>query len=1017
MDSIVHRFGLIFIMIYFYQIPNIYGQSSFKPSVYIGKDGLNNAVERQVLKAKNEFVWITTDNGLYRYDGNSFFCFKHKPNVITSIASNNCYSMLEDSKGRFWVNTDEGISLMDRKSGTFENYAPDTIVMPHLGLNYTQMAEDSKGNIWIGGYFDILIFDPINKKFCRSGWFEYAKNAGIIHSETRNSITQNIIKKSKEELWILSVYGLFSVNTVNRKYTYHPNPDISDYFAFYISDIDAYGNLWIATYDQCFFSYMPNSNSWKKHLCPPMSKNLPDQTISIKSFGRDSLIILRNDKLFIYDVKNEKFSNFEFELEDPRFPLMSWSNMEIVKNHLYVVSSQMDAFVHLRKQKNIFHKKKIPLPVGFNNNHSYITLTGKILAGDWSRGKIVVCDTNSCITISDQYNNQNCGALQLYFCSTNGKQYFSTSQGVFEWDDVSGKAIRYAIENLRKSETEFRNFTEDNYGNIYVRERNSGIYVLKSEQKKLEYLDTNISSSAYSALYYDFLTNKLWIGTEKNGLYVMDISNRKTKNYQLIHGKKSFINDIIGDKAGNVYLLMPSSGMMHIQSNGMKPKLYTVNDGMKSKAVRYGYVSSSGTLWFTTETGLTAFDTNTERFYNFDSEKKTELFNYRIFPDTNGFISQNSFPDHIITLDHTIIKDLNPKGKIYLKDVRLFDAALPIDSTFSLDYNQNYLSFTIGYVDQDFPSKPVLQYTVNDQKWQTLDDFSFSMFNINPGKYHIQVREKYNLVNVFSFNIIISPPWWKTKIFLGFLTILFFGVMYLLYRKHIQNIRREEANKNEVQQQMAKIEMAALRAQMNPHFIFNCLNSINRFILVNDMDAASSYLTKFSRLIRLILEVSKEDFIALDKELEALQLYIGMESMRFQDSFEWKIDIEAQVDVHNIFIPPLFLQPYVENAIWHGLMQALPEHGVKKLFVNVFVEDKPTIIEIIDNGIGREKAGQLKSKSCDQHKSYGISLSAERLKLMQNLHNAQSSISIIDLADGSGIPCGTKVRIELNTNS
>lgn len=117
---------------------------------------------------------------------------------------------------------------------------------------------------------------------------------------------------------------------------------------------------------------------------------------------------------------------------------------------------------------------------------------------------------------------------------------------------------------------------------------------------------------------------------------------------------------------------------------------------------------------------------------------------------------------------------------------------------------------------------------------------------------------------------------------------------------------------------------------MNPHFIFNCLNSINRFILVNDTDAASEYLTKFSRLIRMILDSSREDMITLQKELDSLRLYIGMEAMRFQDSFEWKIDIDPSVQTGNVLIPPLLLQPYVENAIWHGLMQAPPDWGIKK---------------------------------------------------------------------------------------
>ncbi|MBL0101376.1 MAG: hypothetical protein IPP49_16165 [Saprospiraceae bacterium] len=142
-------------------------QSSYQINSYSVKDGLSSSNCRRILKDKEGFVWITSDKGLNRYDGNSFSTFKHRPDDPKTIASNSCNGMLEDSKGRLWVNTDEGLTLVDRQKQTFTNFFPDSTVMPVLGLSYTQMAEDQTGNIWIGGYYDVLIFNPETKLFKR----------------------------------------------------------------------------------------------------------------------------------------------------------------------------------------------------------------------------------------------------------------------------------------------------------------------------------------------------------------------------------------------------------------------------------------------------------------------------------------------------------------------------------------------------------------------------------------------------------------------------------------------------------------------------------------------------------------------------------------------------------------------------------------------------------------------------------------------------------------------------------
>jgi LytS/YehU family sensor histidine kinase len=227
------------------------------------------------------------------------------------------------------------------------------------------------------------------------------------------------------------------------------------------------------------------------------------------------------------------------------------------------------------------------------------------------------------------------------------------------------------------------------------------------------------------------------------------------------------------------------------------------------------------------------------------------------------------------------------------------------------------------------------------------------------------------------------------------------------FKAHLERSERER-QLAELKQKSTEMEMQALRAQMNPHFIFNSLNSINMFILENNKLLASEYLSKFSRLVRLILQNSQEAFIPLERELEALQLYLELEALRFENKFEYKIDVDDDVDSTMLKVPPLIIQPYAENAIWHGLMHK-KEKGL--LEIEVYREDEMLIYKITDDGIGRKKAAELKSKSASTQKSMGMRITADRIDMLRQQN--KTSITITDLVLADGNPGGTEVLIKI----
>lgn len=249
----------------------------------------------------------------------------------------------------------------------------------------------------------------------------------------------------------------------------------------------------------------------------------------------------------------------------------------------------------------------------------------------------------------------------------------------------------------------------------------------------------------------------------------------------------------------------------------------------------------------------------------------------------------------------------------------------------------------------------------------------------------------------------------KNMIIIGAIAVFLFLLLgFNQYR--ISQHRKNENERHQLQHQLSELKIEALRAQMNPHFIFNALNSINRYIIRSDKETASDYLVKFSKLMRLVLENSKSSLVTLRNETDALRLYIEMEQLRFDHKFDYSIEIDPTIDREQTMIPPLVLQPYVENAIWHGLLNKGSE-GIVHIKVSKAGESQ-LFCTVEDNGIGRLKAAELKSRTLGSNKSFGTEITRERIKL---LNGDDKNFRIIDLYDANQQPAGTRVEITLHT--
>jgi ligand-binding sensor domain-containing protein/anti-sigma regulatory factor (Ser/Thr protein kinase) len=280
-----------------------------------------------------------------------------------------------------------------------------------------------------------------------------------------------------------------------------------------------------------------------------------------------------------------------------------------------------------------------------------------------------------------------------------------------------------------------------------------------------------------------------------------------------------------------------------------------------------------------------------------------------------------------------------------------------------------------------------------------------------PGKYKLHIKAMdaggNEIKQTANLPITIRPPYWQTWWFRGLILLIIATLVYLLFKQRVKLIR----NKSAIKQQLAELEAKAIRAQMNPHFIFNSLNAIQECIVTEEVDVAYDYLSRFSKLLRMVLDNSEKNFISLSTELETIRLYLSLEALRFSQSFTYTIELKEELDKDDIFIPSLLLQPFVENAIWHGLIN---KAGEKKLLLQF--EEKNGYLECIiyDNGVGRKRSAEIKKNKlgASHFESKGTKLALQRIEILNRERPGSAGIETIDLYDEAGNAAGTKILVK-----
>jgi len=546
---------------------------------------------------------------------------------------------------------------------------------------------------------------------------------------------------------------------------------------------------------------------------------------------------------------------------------------------------------------------------------------------------------------------------------------------------------------------------------VYIRDRLQGVieYDVASGTSKYLNIFSTTDQTTLTSLYVDSARNLLWVGVENDGIYMYDIGSKKVIHRLLNISpsqKGASITAISEGAKGLVYASDLNYGVFVLNPAGEIIRRYTTQDNLLSNNCNHLCKDAFGNIRISSSDGISMFDTATKSFNNFPELKDAANYAAFITADDKGNVLLSAEEGFYLLNANKIINE-NKNGTIYLRSIKAEDQFLSVDTNFNFTYHQSNISLQFGLLNFETTGKPLLQYRLNNGDWLNLDnENSIAFSNLAPGKYLLSLREKNSITKVLNIHFTISPPFYKTWWFLLSVCIVIAIGVILIFRYRLGIIKKQSALK----QKIAETEMMALRAQMNPHFIFNCISSIDNFILGNEKEMASAYLNKFAKLIRNTLDSSKTEVVPFWKDWETMQLYLELESLRSNGKFSYQTYASDALLKGHYKIPALIIQPYLENAIHHGLMQRNDHNG--KLTIVADLNNEVLTFTIQDNGVGRERSAQLKQINTLQHTSYGMQLSEDRITLFNN--RKENNITITDLKDEDGMSKGTLVEVRLD---
>lgn len=522
-------------------------------------------------------------------------------------------------------------------------------------------------------------------------------------------------------------------------------------------------------------------------------------------------------------------------------------------------------------------------------------------------------------------------------------------------------------------------------------------------------------------LFYRRTTATFWqkeityFGT-LNGLYVkggQDTVKYMGGEHAALAGR---INRISGNTEGPVWVGTSGFGVIKYENGKVRTVLNT-DSGLTSNIVRTLFVDKN-ILWVGTDKGLNKVENIQGRYritrFTTSDGLRSNMIN-ALYVEDNGKTVYVGTPEGLTSFNEDSVFT-NSSCILRVTDIHSARQRTVSDTgNILFEHFDNNIRFEFTGI--SFKSAGEINYRYRLQglnnEWDTTRE-NFLLYPTLPsGDYVLQLQaiNKFNVGSEvifipFSIELLLWEKNWFRILAIIFITAL----IWIMVAWRIRRIRRQEQLKTDAARRIADLEQMALRAQMNPHFIFNSLNSIQHYVFGKDIQGANRFITEFSRLIRMTMEMSGKNRIPLEDEIRFLSTYLELEKKRFENKFVYEINVGPGVDPPVCYIPPMILQPYVENAIRHGIRYLDGNNGL--ILLNFAIEGEHLVCSVEDNGIGREKSQQLKGNTVIEYQSQGMTLTARRIDMINKNFNNPIMIGITDIYSENEV-AGTKVMIRI----
>ena len=973
--------------------------------------------------------------------------------------------MAEDRQGRLWIGSEEGINIYDGyQLSTFNQ--PDSLF--DYSFNVLQIYCDKAGTMWIatnrGIYFKKesenrfrqipyggeIVFDAIFfGELSDGGLIIAGKNSCVLWKEGKPRpipvIFENVFRQYKSlvsfehfngDEWLMGFRSkLLWVNMKEQKVL----KELSLFNTWCTTKVS--DSLILAGSFAHDTVTLLNVYSGKSEVVNQWSgkdgKPIGGYAGGIVSIGNNRFAMAsRYYGLGIIDVKKRSFDYFQHDPTDP-YSIRSNAGRRLLvsRNGTLFVQSRGLSFVQLTEP--LFYSQKFLVnKAGERYDGGINTVTEDAKGNFWvgTNGHLAGWNRQTNICTFFPYNDAN-----------SGPQRYRTIRAVVTdkldrvWVGAFGGGIGRLLpdgsyKQFRKNSNDSLNtlptndvhaITKDAKGNFLVC-ANGGFALFDplSETTTRFTGHPSLGKVASQTTFYAMADKKdNWWLAQLNGLFFFNRVNSHLQQIELPGGNNKVQMQVIArDSAGLVYaggvdgLYIISPVTLRVQ------KVLRKEQGLTSNNIVGLLCDKQGNMWILGNIGVSRYNPRTGIVESFDARDGMEQSNHNL---CNFYLSKNGevfltsaegfnyfFPDRIQPVRRPL--------KVLITSIELSDTTIsaPANSKYLFRYNQNNITFS--YLSVDYKLGPSITYRYKLSGFDTGFVYAGKQrmaryTNLSAGTYYFTAEASLNGYDWFAsggeMEISIEKAFWRTGWFRLLLTAFMGLILFIVYSIRINKIKRDETLKRDFENQLAQVRMNLLRTQMNPHFLFNSLNSINSFILKNDRQNASGYLTKFSRLMRLILDNSRNEWVTLERELKAIELYVQLESLRFNHSFTYKLNLPETINTENLVLPPMLIQPYIDNAIWHGLMYKKEPGGL--LTVDLKEYDQTIEVKITDNGVGRAAAGALKSKSALQEKSYGMKITAERMRVVNMAYKIDAQAQVNDLLDEAGQPAGTEVVLSL----